>query len=76
MRPPQLPAAVEAVRALPELRFVLDHAGKPDLTTAPDERWLRALDDLAGCEHLTVKLSGLTSEAPDDWTPRSSRSRS
>lgn len=70
VRPHQLPAAVAAVRALPELRFVLDHLGKPDVSTPPTRQWLDALSELAGQENVTVKLSGLTSEAPADWTPQ------
>jgi L-fuconolactonase len=70
VRPHQLPAAVDAVRAMPELQFVLDHAGKPDVSQPPAREWVAALDDLGELGNVTVKLSGMTSEAPPDWTPQ------
>ncbi len=68
VRPHQLPAAVDTARAMPELRFVLDHAGKPDVARAPTPEWLAALREFAALDNVTVKLSGLTSEAPAAWT--------
>jgi L-fuconolactonase len=68
VRPHQLDAAVEVTRALPELRFVLDHAGKPQVESPPADGWTRALESLAALPNVVVKLSGLTSEAPSGWT--------
>jgi L-fuconolactonase len=73
VRPHQLQAAIDVTRALPELRFVLDHGGKPDVSSAPTDSWGRALASLAALPNIVVKLSGLTSEAPPDWTPESLR---
>ncbi|HZC74186.1 MAG TPA: amidohydrolase family protein [Jatrophihabitans sp.] len=65
----QLPAAVETVRAIPELRFVLDHAGKPRIRAGELEPWRAHIAALGGCANATVKLSGLVTEAaPDSWT--------
>ncbi len=68
--PEQLPAVLDTVRAVPELRFVLDHAGKPSVAQPPAPEWLESMTGLAELENLTVKLSGLTSAAPPDWTSR------
>jgi L-fuconolactonase len=68
VRPHQLAAAVDTARALPELRFVLDHAGKPDIWAPPSAEWLQALSDLGELSNVTSKISGMTSEAPPDWT--------
>jgi L-fuconolactonase len=66
----QLPAAVETVRALPEVRFVLDHAGNPP---ADDEAaaaaWRRDVLELARSENVTVKLSGLVTRGYPDPVP-------
>jgi L-fuconolactonase len=70
VRPHQLPAAVDTVRAIPELRFVLDHAGKPDVSGPPTTEWLTALHELGELANVAVKISGLTSEAPAGWTPQ------
>ncbi len=56
--PPQLPAAIETVAALPELTFVLDHAG-----------WRSDIRALAALPNVAVKLSGLITEADHaTWT--------
>lgn len=62
----QLPAAVEAVRAVPEGRFVLDHCAKPPLASGPLDAWERDVRDLAAEPGVSCKLSGLVTEA--DWT--------
>ena len=65
VRAHQLPAAVEAVRAVPELTFVLDHLGKPPIGT--QSSWdIRAL---AESPNVVAKLSGLPTEAHwSTWT--------
>ena len=55
----QLPAAIETVRALPEVRFVLDHAGNPPADQAAAAPWRRDVLELSRAENVTVKLSGL-----------------
>jgi L-fuconolactonase len=64
----QLPAAVETARALPELQFVLDHGGKPRIRTGELEPWRAHIAALGRCANATVKLSGLVTEANDNWT--------
>jgi L-fuconolactonase len=81
VRPPQLPAAVETVAALPELSFVLDHAAKPDIAAGTTEPWAGLVDDLASHPNVACKLSGLVTEAdwsawqPDDLRPYVDRVR-
>jgi L-fuconolactonase len=64
----QLDAAVAVVQRLPELRFVLDHAGKPGIADGELEPWRRQLAELGARENVAVKLSGLVTEAKPDWT--------
>ena len=61
----QLPAAVEFATALPEVRLVLDHLGKPDIRSGAFDSWRRDLDRIAALPHVSAKLSGLVTEA--DW---------
>jgi L-fuconolactonase len=63
VRPPQLPAAIELSRRLPELRLVLDHAGKPDLASGDLEGWSRDIRALARSDQVVCKVSGLVTEA-------------
>jgi L-fuconolactonase len=73
IRAHQLPAIVELAAALPQLRIVLDHLGKPavgtaDAPLAPDAAWIRGMHALAAHEQVAVKLSGLPAEAGGSWS--------
>lgn len=66
----QLPAAVELVRACPEVTFVLDHIGKPPIREGRLDPWRGHLRALAALPNAVCKLSGVVTEAdPDSWTP-------
>lgn len=67
-RPHQLPAALEAVRTVPDLVFVLDHLSKPDMAGRSMEPWATHLASLAASPNVTAKLSGLVTEAGPQWT--------
>jgi L-fuconolactonase len=57
-----LPAAVAAVRACPDVTFVLDHLGNPELAERPDAGWVASIRALAECGNTFCKLSGVLSE--------------
>jgi L-fuconolactonase len=66
----QLPLVVDAVTALPDTRFVLDHAGKPPIATGDLAAWRSDLARLATRPNVAVKLSGLVTEADHaHWRP-------
>lgn len=68
--PWQLPLVIETAAALPEARFVLDHAGKPPVSSGNLRAWQADLARLADLPNVAVKLSGLVTEADwDTWTP-------
>ena len=66
--PHQLPAAIETVRALPDLTFVLDHLAKPPIASGELEPWATDLRRLAAEPNAYCKLSGLVTEAGAGWT--------
>jgi L-fuconolactonase len=69
VKPAQLQAAVETVAALPGLRFVLDHGGKPAIAAGRLEPWRTQIAALGALDNVTVKLSGLVTEADHSaWT--------
>lgn len=68
VKPWQLPAVVDAVAALPGLRVILDHCGKPDLREGISRSWSQDIMMLAQYPSVAVKLSGLVSEANAEWT--------
>ena len=57
--PHQLPAAVRAATARPELTFVLDHLGNIEVTPQVDQDWARAISQLAALPNTAAKLSGI-----------------
>jgi L-fuconolactonase len=63
----QLPAAINTVRALPDLTFALDHAGKPPIISGETEPWGTRISELGDLANCFVKLSGLVTEASPDW---------
>ncbi len=54
----QLPAALDTVRAQPQLRFVLDHGGNPPAGPGA-AAWLHNVERLGELPNVAVKLSGL-----------------
>jgi L-fuconolactonase len=57
--PQQLPAAIAAAASLPELTFVLDHLGNPEVARLVDEQWAASVRDLAALPNTACKLSGI-----------------
>lgn len=73
VRAAQLPEVARLAGAIPELRIVLDHLGKPAVGTAsaplaPTAEWVRDLAELARHPNASCKLSGLPGEAGGDWS--------
>src|ERR1700704_2919896 len=66
VRTAELSAALETVRRLPDMRFVLDHLAKPPVRSGDTDDWARGLAAFADLPNVTCKLSGLVTEA--DWT--------
>ena len=64
VRESQLPAIVQLAKHFPTLSIVLDHAGKPVIAGPPSQDWRNAMGVLADCSNMSVKLSGLLTEAP------------
>jgi L-fuconolactonase len=69
VRESALPAVIDTVDALPGLRVVLDHCGKPDLHQGLSGTWRRDVKALAEHGSVAVKLSGLVTQADHEhWT--------
>jgi len=62
--PGQLPAAVTAAAATPQLTFVLDHLGNPELSAEVDAVWANAFRGFAALPNTVAKLSGILGEPP------------
>lgn len=66
---PQLQDAISLVEQCPDVSFVLDHIGKPDINNKIIEPWATHIKTLAGFPNVQCKLSGMVTEAHHDhWT--------
>jgi L-fuconolactonase len=70
VRTRELPAALATAALHPELRFVVDHLGKPPIRRGGDPHWDDGMRALAALPNVFCKLSGLVTEADwETWTP-------
>lgn len=66
----QLPLAAGLVRACPEVNFVLDHCGNPDVSAGTGEafeHWRENLQLVSREPNVVVKVSGIVASAPPEW---------
>lgn len=65
----QLESTIQLVRQCPNVRFVLDHVGKPGIKAGLVEPWKGHINELAGMENVHCKISGMVTEADHHaWT--------
>ena len=66
---PQLRDAIALVERCPDVRFVLDHIGKPGIRAGLVEPWRAELAELATAPNVCCKISGVVTEADHAaWT--------
>jgi len=66
---PQMKDAITLVRACPDVRFVLDHIGKPGIRDGLIDPWRDDTAALAREPNVWCKISGVVTEADHDaWT--------
>lgn len=66
-----LPQAFELAKSAGDVRFVLDHLGKPRVTELAMEPWRKWMKALGGLDNVVCKISGLAVEAHDpNWAAR------
>jgi L-fuconolactonase len=63
IRHEQLPAVTELVRRCPDVTFILDHCGKPNIREQVLDPWRANLERLAASPNVWCKVSGLLTEA-------------
>jgi L-fuconolactonase len=67
IRPAHLPAIHDLAVNYPELSIVVDHAAKPFIAAREIEKWREHMRSLATLPNVYCKLSGLATEAGEDW---------
>lgn len=65
----QLTNNVRLVQACPQVNFILDHIGKPDIRNGETQPWAGGMKELSALPNAWCKLSGVVTEAdPENWT--------
>ncbi|HEV8469913.1 MAG TPA: amidohydrolase family protein [Candidatus Limnocylindria bacterium] len=67
VRTRELPATHSLVRAMPDMRFVVDHIAKPAIATGGIDEWSEHMAPLDALPHVFCKLSGMVTEAGKGW---------
>ena len=66
--PHQLPMAVALADLAPDVHFILDHCGVPDIKGEAREPWRAHVSELAKRGNVTAKISGIVAYAdPENW---------
>lgn len=68
LRPHHIAPLLRRLARSPGLVCVVDHAAKPDLVSGRLEGWRSGIAALAAHLNVCCKLSGLVTEAAEDWT--------
>jgi len=68
IRPGHLPRLLRLMDRHPELRVVVDHAAKPAIAEGGFDPWARGIEELARETLACCKLSGLVTEAGENWS--------
>ena len=67
--PHQIPKAAALADLAPDVQFVLDHCGVPDIKAHAEHPWREHMAEIAKRPNVTAKISGVVAYAdPADWT--------
>lgn len=65
----QMANTIKLVQQCPEVSFILDHIGKPDIKNQVFDPWKQQLKTLSKFKNVGCKISGLATEADtQNWT--------
>lgn len=65
----QQPLALALIDSAPDVRFVLDHCGVPDIVSGELDTWKRGISEIARRPNVMAKVSGIVAYAdPQSWT--------
>ncbi|ODT66455.1 MAG: amidohydrolase [Pelagibacterium sp. SCN 63-23] len=73
VRADQLAVANKLAAAAPDVQFILDHCGNPDIANDGFSAWSPGLQALASLPNVAAKLSGLAVNAAPGWSAETLR---
>lgn len=68
LRADQLHLGVALARKVPEVTFILDHCGNPDINGIGLDPWRQSLREVAALPNVMGKVSGIVNHCNADWT--------
>ncbi|HQR32589.1 MAG TPA: amidohydrolase [Blastocatellia bacterium] len=69
IRDHQLPVAIELIKACPEVSFILDHCGNPDIKNRNYDVWRERIAEIASLPNVAIKVSGIVVNTDiENWT--------
>ncbi len=69
VRDHQLPVAIELVKDCPNVSFILDHCGNPDIKNRNYDFWRERIVEMADLPNVVIKVSGIVVNTDvDNWT--------
>ena len=71
--PHQIPKAIALIDLAPDVQFVLDHCGVPDIGGNAEHPWKEHVTEIARRPNVVAKISGVIAYAEEDWTLASIR---
>lgn len=73
LRADQLHLGVDLARRVPEVTFILDHCGNPDINGIGLDPWRESLGAVAALPNVNCKVSGIVNHCDPDWTTETLR---
>ncbi|RYE57434.1 MAG: amidohydrolase [Hyphomicrobiales bacterium] len=73
LRADQLHLGVALASRVPELTFILDHCGNPDINGVGLDPWRQSLKQVAALPNVMGKVSGIVNHCDPDWTAETLR---
>lgn len=65
----QLPLAARLIKECPNVRFILDHCGNPDIKNQDYTAWRKSIEEIAGLPNVDCKVSGIVVNTDlENWT--------
>jgi predicted TIM-barrel fold metal-dependent hydrolase len=69
VRDHQLPVAIQLVKDCPNVNFILDHCGNPDIKNCNYDLWRERITEIADLPNVVIKVSGIVVNTDvENWT--------
>lgn len=65
--PYQIPKAIALADLAPDVQFILDHCGVPDIKGHAEHPWRDHMTEIARRPNVVAKISGVVAYAEEDW---------